>query len=112
MNYLLKTLGDEPFQQLCQAILLCSYPEVQCLPVGQRDGGWDAYQRRTKRRDKFIVFQASVRDPSTREARDFVQEVIKSEKTKVDRSIARGATAYYLLTNVPRLWIPFSCKRR
>jgi hypothetical protein len=103
MSYQFETLGDERFQQLCQALLVCSHPGVQCLPVGQRDGGRDAFSKKGKNRnpDGFVVFQVKfVRAPQTREARDLIEEVIKSEKPKVERLITRGASAYYLLTNV------------
>jgi hypothetical protein len=103
MSYQFETLGDERFQQLCQAILVCSHPGVQCLPVGQRDGGRDAFSKRSRKRslNGFVVFQVKfVRNPQTRESRDLIEEVIKSEKPKVERLISRGASAYYLLTNV------------
>jgi hypothetical protein len=103
MSYLFESLGDERFQQLCQAILLNTFPNLQCLPVGQPDGGRDAIHRRRKSRasEKFIVFQVKfVRDPNSREAREAVAQAIQSERAKVNRLIARGASAYYLLTNV------------
>ena len=103
MSYQFETLGDERFQQLCQAVLVCSHPNVQCLPVGQRDGGRDAFLRRRKKNqpNTFVVFQVKyVRDPQTREARDLVDDVIRTEKPKVERLIERGASAYYLMTNV------------
>jgi hypothetical protein len=46
MSYHFEELGDERFQQLCQAILTCAFPNVQCLPVSQPDGGRDAFLRR------------------------------------------------------------------
>jgi hypothetical protein len=103
MNYNLETLGDERFQQLCQAVLVCQHPDVQCLPVGQPDGGRDAFLRRGGRSkpSQSVVFQVKfVRDPGTREARDIIDQVIKTEKPKVERLIARGVSAYYLMTNV------------
>jgi hypothetical protein len=103
MSYQFETLDDERFQRLCQALLVYSHPNVQCLPVGQPDGGRDAFSKRGKKRSPngFVVFQVKfVRNPQTREARDLIEEVIKSEKPKVERLISRGASAYYLLTNV------------
>jgi hypothetical protein len=94
MSYNLETLGDERFQQLCQAVLVSTYPEVQCLPVGQPDGGRDAFLRiREKKSDEFVVFQVTfVRDPESREARDLIDQVIKTERSKVERLVSRGAT--------------------
>jgi hypothetical protein len=42
MDYLYENLGDERFQELCQALLVKEMPHVQCFPIGQRDGGRDA----------------------------------------------------------------------
>ena len=107
MAYQLETLGDERFQQLCQAILVHAFPNVQCLPVGQRDGGRDAFSRkrqkgvRRKSNSQIIIFQVKyVRSPESREARDLIESVVKSEKAKIDKLIQDGASAYYLLTNV------------
>jgi hypothetical protein len=85
-------------------VLVSDHPNVQCLPVGQRDGGRDAFLRRRKKKqpNAFVVFQVKyVRDPQRREARDLIEDVIRTEKSKVERLITRGGSAYYLLTNVP-----------
>jgi len=103
MSYHLETLGDERFQRLCQAILAASYPDVQCLPVGQPDGGRDSFRRRRVREKSAgsAVFQVKfIKDPSSREARDVIKQVIKTEKAKVERLVARGAITYHLMTNV------------
>ena len=42
MDYQLENLGDERFQQLCQALLVREFPDVQCFPVGMPDGGRDS----------------------------------------------------------------------
>ncbi|WP_153002644.1 NACHT domain-containing protein [Sphingomonas endophytica] len=98
MDYNLETLGDERFQKLCQSLLVSSFPNVQCLPVGQPDGGRDAFLREKK---GFLVFQVKYsRDPSSKSERLAIEDVIKSEKAKVDRLIGLGAKAFYLLTNV------------
>jgi len=54
-----ENLGPERFQQLCQALLVKEYPNVQCFPVAQPDGGRDAivYHHLDKTPEKFIVFQ-------------------------------------------------------
>ena len=98
MDYNLEALGDERFQKLCQAVLAEKFPNVQCLPVGQPDGGRDAISRLDS---GFIVFQVKYsRNPSSKDERIAVSDVISSEKDKVKELIDRGATAYYLLTNI------------
>jgi hypothetical protein len=100
--YHLETLGDERFQKLCQAILSLEYPDVQCLPVGQPDGGRDAVRRNRERSvGATTIFQVKFsKEPSTRAARDAIEDVIKTEKPKIDRLIKRGARAYHFMTNV------------
>jgi hypothetical protein len=98
MDYNLEVLGDERFQKLCQAILSAAFPNVQCFPVGQPDGGRDALERQA---GGFTVFQVKYsRNPANKEERIAVSELIRSEGAKVDQLIKRGATAYYLMTNV------------
>ncbi len=98
MDYNLESLGDERFQKLCQAILASTYPNVQCTPVSQPDGGRDGFARHET---GFIVFQVKYsRDPSSRSERDAIESLIVSEKPKIDALIKRGATSYILLTNI------------
>ena len=67
-------------------------------PVGQPDGGRDAFDRHP---NGFIVFQVKYsRNPVNKDERISITDVVKSEKRKVERLITRGATAYYLMTNV------------
>lgn len=97
-DYNLEVLGDERFQKLCQALLTESFPNVQCLPVGQPDGGRDAF---SQQHNGFIVFQVKYsRIPADKNERLAISDVIKSEKPKVDLLIERGATSFYLMTNV------------
>jgi hypothetical protein len=101
--YRFEELGDERFQQLCQAILVRTHPGAQCLPVGQPDGGRDAFlsQNFESKNGELVIFQVKfVKSPQSREARDFVEQVITTEGPKIERLIKRGATKYYLLTNV------------
>ena len=107
--YHYEALGDERFQEFCQALISASFPSVQCLPVGQPDGGRDAYLRyrllehATKSSAKdIIVFQVKyVRNPKdTRDERDMIEEVVKNERPKVERLKEFGLFKYYLITNV------------
>ena len=98
VDYNLEALGDERFQKLCQALLTNRFPNVQCLPVGQPDGGRDAFIRQPI---GFMVFQVKYsRNPGSKNERIAISDVISSEKPKVDELIKRGATAFYLMTNV------------
>ena len=103
MAYHLEELGPERFQMLCQAVLLTVKPYVQCLPVGQPDGGRDAFIRGVNEGDvsDSIIFQVKyVRSPLDKDARDLIKQVVASERDKVAELISRGATEYHLMTNV------------
>src|SRR5215217_7428429 len=106
MDYLLEQLGDERFQELCQALLAKSNPEVECLPVSQPDGGRDAISYRLRHRLQgrpFVVFQVKfVRKPhSIKDPHKWIIDVVKSEAPIIANLIPKGASAFYLLTNVP-----------
>ena len=102
MDYHYEALDHQGFQKLCQALLLSVRPDTQCLPVEQPDGGRDAYAINVgSDQTEFVVFQIKFSlAPDTKSERDTIQEVIRSEQTKVEDLINRGATHYYLLTNV------------
>jgi hypothetical protein len=102
MNYFFEMISDTRFQELCQSLLIKQFPKMQCLPVDQPDGGRDAFVRRPNKKAKgLIAFQVKwVNDPLSKDSREFISEVIEKEKHKVRKLIERGATEYYLLTNV------------
>jgi hypothetical protein len=104
MNYALENLGDERFQQLCQALLAKANPGVQCFPVGQPDGGRDATRvaLAAGKREGFLVYQVKfVRDPATkRNPREWLLKVIEDEIDKVQALVDRSATGYFLITNL------------
>jgi hypothetical protein len=102
MSYLYESLTPERFQQFCQALLVAKFPNAQCLPVGQPDGGRDAYlaiKDSGAARDLY-VFQVKFSRTADRPEDDFVKQICKEEGPKVKRLIERGARAYYLLTNI------------
>ena len=41
MEYQYESLTPDSFQHLVQALLSATYPDAQCYPVGQADGGRD-----------------------------------------------------------------------
>lgn len=104
MDYPLENLDPERFQQLCQSLLIKEFPQMQCFPVAQPDGGRDAvsFVRETGN-DKFIVFQVKyVRKPHAEvDPHKWLMAVMEEETPKVKELIPRGASRYVLLTNIP-----------
>lgn len=105
--YHYEMLGDERFQELCQALVAIDFPTAQCLPVGQPDGGRDAFMyrhmlERQAASAELIVFQVkySKAPVGERSERDAIADVVRSEKAKVDRLKALGLKKYFLITNV------------
>src|SRR6266404_7423627 len=104
MTYLYEQLTPDRFQQFCQSLLTTQFPNAQCLPVGQPDGGRDAFLWSMRDADgpseELIVFQVKFsRDPDRADA-DFLKSIIESELPKVERLKEKGLSAYYLITNV------------
>lgn len=101
MSYELEQLGDERFQQLCQAILAAKYKNVQCFPINQPDGGRDGFRKIHNPSPDSIIYQVKFsKSGKARDVTDFVSSVITSERSKVLRLAAKGATQYVLMTNV------------
>ena len=102
MSYYYEALNDQTFQKLVQAIIVAIHPETICLPVRQPDGGRDAFFFHVAmERKQFVVFQVKFStSPKDKKERDAIQAVIEREKKKVDKLIQKGATHYYLVTNV------------
>lgn len=106
MDHALENLSPETFQQLCQTLLAKGFPDTICLPVGQPDGGRDAilpiFDEDDEKRS-FRVFQIKFsRNPKEGEsARKWVLDTAENEIEKAKKLRERGATHYYLITNVP-----------
>ena len=119
-SYPYEQLNDESFQQLSQSLLLKAFPDLQCFPVGQPDGGRDAIVRLPEAAPDttgFILFQVKFarRELNPSEARDWLLETLKRELPKVQKQIGEGAERFVLVTNVsgpriPRLDQSTSCK--
>jgi hypothetical protein len=105
MNYLYEKLGDERFQELCQALLVKEIPHVQCFPIGQPDGGRDAiaYFALNKGETAFSVFQVKyIKKPHAEiDPHKRILDLIEQEAPKLHKLVPKGAKAYYLITNVP-----------
>ncbi|MCY4673021.1 MAG: hypothetical protein OXD43_04520 [Bacteroidetes bacterium] len=102
MDYHYEVLDANRFQQLVQALIVGEFPTAQCMPVGQPDGGRDAFSfHGSRKQSQFIVFQVKFsRDPLSKNPRDIINALIKSEKAKVAELIQRGLNQYILVTNV------------
>ena len=102
MDYHYEVLDHQRFQKLSQALIVAQYPNAQCLPVGQPDGGRDAQFIPTgATQTEFIVFQVKFsQDPESKTDRAAINTLIKSEKHNVEKLIQQGATHYYFITNV------------
>jgi hypothetical protein len=100
-DYLFEQLDPERFQHLAQAVLAKAFPDLQCLPVGQPDGGRDAIRWVEGPSGKFIGYQVKfVRRPQDRgEVLDWLAETMERESKKVSRLQKRGMARYVLVTN-------------
>jgi hypothetical protein len=81
MSYLYEGLSPERFQEFCQALLVSKFPNVQCLPVAQPDGGRDAFVRNSRmKQSESIIFQVKfARTPEEHKEERFIQEIVKKE---------------------------------
>lgn len=109
--YHYEVLGHERFQEFCQSLIVDEYPNAQCLPVGQPDGGRDAFLHRYlvgnrhgshPATEELVVFQVKYVKSvgGNRDERKMIEEIIKLEAKKVERLKAAGLTKYILITNV------------
>ncbi len=103
MKYPLENLGPHRFQQLCQALLTRSYPDLQCFPVSQPDGGRDAFITPDTDSDKqTIIFQVKYTDQALGKRRPHTRIIneLRRELPRLAPNIL-GPTKYILMTNVP-----------
>jgi hypothetical protein len=106
MDYPIENLGPERFQRVCQALLAKEFPSARLLPVGQPDGGRDAFVFQgggaSDRKRELTVFQVKfARDPaSLGDPRKWVIDAIEKERPKIAELAKHGASRYRLITNV------------
>lgn len=110
MDYNYEALDDKRFQKLCQALIVAQFPDAQCLPVGEPDGGRDAILLHGySNNKKTVVFQVKFsRNPDQKKARTAISNLVQKEQTNVKRLISDGATSYYFITNVKGTAFPDS----
>ena len=104
MDYPFENLNPEKFQEFAQALLVKEFPDLQCFPVAQPDGGRDivTYEYRIPAHS-FAVYQVKyVRRPlAEKDTHKWLLEIIKGEAPKVKALIEKGAQQFFLITNVP-----------
>jgi hypothetical protein len=102
-GYLYEESDPERFQQLCQALLLEDFPDLQCFPVGQPDGGRDGSTSGRKDPAPTTVLQVKFkrRDEVTDDAAAWMIEALEGERPKIER-LADGGTARYLVATNAR----------
>jgi hypothetical protein len=99
LPYLYELLDSERFQHFCQALLVRDYPDLQCFPVGQPDGGRDALSRGSDGEAKIVVGQVKFKRVDETENAQWMIDALVKEKPKIERLAARGATRYLMMTN-------------
>ncbi len=102
MNYQLENLGPERFQLLAQSLIVSAFPNTQCLPVGQPDGGRDALIWSEHEAQPLLVFQVKfARAPHSIESPvDWLLSAIEAEIPKIKLLADRGAKQYVIICNV------------
>jgi hypothetical protein len=97
-KYLYERLGDQPFQQLVNALLVLNFPGYLPLPVRQADGGRDGVQRDGR---DLLIYQ--VKWSATAREKDpvgWLSRAVAAEDANIRRLVADGAKKYVLVTNV------------
>ena len=103
MTYLYERLGHERFQEFCQALLIPDYPDLQCFPVGQPDGGRDALSRAGSdgdgNGDDMTVVQVKFKKADEGATAKWMIKALKGELPKIKGLIEGGAKRYVMMTN-------------
>lgn len=101
-SYQYEQLNDQSFQHLCQSLLLKAFPDLQCLPVGQPDGGRDAFVRLFRAApvtDRFMLFQVKFVKSQPTDVRKWLLKILKGELPKIKKQMESGAERFVLVTN-------------
>ena len=100
MHYDYEQFTPDRFQEFCQSLIVREYSGAQCYPVGQKDGGRDAFLPSGP--EGTVVFQIKFRRDRLRGEDIFatMKLAIDGEIPKVERLAARGATKYIIATNL------------
>ena len=101
-TYQYENSDHERFQQLAQALLLPDYPRLQCLPVGQPDGGRDGVIHDDQDLKDAVVVQVKFKrsDEPSVDATAWVIAALEGERASMQRIVKAGAKRYIFVTNV------------
>lgn len=98
MDYPFENLNPEKFQEFAQALLAKEFPDLQCFPVAQPDGGRDivSYKYGVSL-NNFAVYQVKyVRRPlAEKDTHKWLLGIIESEAPKVKELILKGAKQFF-----------------
>lgn len=86
--------GPDRFQFLVQSLLQEEYEHLRCFPVGEADGGRDAWDPATK-----TVAQVKFKRSDEKVSAASLIATLEKELPKIERLIARGAERYLFVTN-------------
>lgn len=104
MDYAFENLGEDRFQEFCQALMLTSFRGIQCFPIRQRDGGRDFVDfGEGSAPEQYVVYQVKFKRKPYAEVdpHKWLLKVLETELPKISKLIDKGATEYILITNVP-----------
>ncbi|MGO4102609.1 NACHT domain-containing NTPase [Leifsonia sp. YAF41] len=99
MPYLFESLGAESFQKFSQALLIGDFPDLQCFPVGQPDGGRDALGDSLSEDGEFVAVQVKFRRDDEPENAKWMIAALEGELPKIKKLIEGGAKQYIMVTN-------------
>jgi hypothetical protein len=102
-KYLYERLTEKRFQQLCSALLAIAFPDAQCFPVGQKDGGRDG---RRKVGGKWLIYQVKWSSKRQQNPVSWLDAAINEEAENIRRLVRQGAKQYVLLTCVAGTSVP------
>ncbi|MEV0893787.1 hypothetical protein [Promicromonospora sp. NPDC050262] len=94
MDYLYENLTPDQFQYLAQSMMLHRYPDLQCYPIGQPDGGRDGYSSSSS-----TVLQVKFKRRDEESSADWMITALEGELPKIENLISRGAKQYIMVTN-------------
>ncbi len=100
MQYLYERFSPDRFQEFCQALLPQEFPDIQCYPIGQADGGRDAVSVESSGASKIfqVKFRREIR--SDDDPAGLVISAVKGELQKIERLASLGAGSYVIMTNL------------
>lgn len=96
MTYHYENAGFERFQLFCQSLLLPEYPGLQCYPIGQPDGGRDAWHPEGK---SVLQVKFKRETDSSEVNAEWMIRALEGEKPKIEKLAANGARFYLMVTN-------------